>query len=69
MMGYAQGLSGADVDAHLTHVWRLRDLRVASIETYFDPARAAASRGGGTVWRRRVCACPARCPSIGSPGP
>jgi ketosteroid isomerase-like protein len=35
--------SGADVDARLTHVWRLRDLRVASIETYFDPERAAAA--------------------------
>jgi ketosteroid isomerase-like protein len=32
--------SGVNVDARVTHVWRLRDLRVHSIETYFDPALA-----------------------------
>lgn len=38
--------SGADVDARITHVWRLRDLRAFSIETFFDPRRAAASLEG-----------------------
>jgi ketosteroid isomerase-like protein len=35
--------SGAEVDASITHVWRLRNLRVLSIETYFDPRAAAAA--------------------------
>jgi ketosteroid isomerase-like protein len=35
--------SGVDVDAELVHVWRLEDLRVHSIETYFDRAAALAA--------------------------
>ena len=35
--------SGVDVDARVTHVWRMRDLRVTSIETYFGSRDAAAA--------------------------
>jgi ketosteroid isomerase-like protein len=33
--------SGAEVDAEVIHIWRLRDLRVVSVSTFFDPEEAA----------------------------
>jgi len=38
--------SGAEVDARVTHVWRMHEGSVHSIETYFDPAAATASLPG-----------------------
>jgi ketosteroid isomerase-like protein len=40
--------SGAEVDAHLVHVWEMRDLKVLRIRTFFDreeAERAAANMG------------------------
>ena len=44
-MGGRGKASGAEVDAHLVHVWELRDLRVVRIRTFFDRAEAAAATG------------------------
>jgi ketosteroid isomerase-like protein len=40
--------SGAEVDAHLVHVWEFRDLKVRRIRTFFDreEATSAAEAGG-----------------------
>jgi|SRR5215218_10272002 len=32
--------SGAEVDARLVHVWKMRDLRAVRIRTFFDPTEA-----------------------------
>jgi ketosteroid isomerase-like protein len=37
--------SGAEVDAEVIHLWRLRDLRVVSVSTFFDREQAAAAAG------------------------
>jgi ketosteroid isomerase-like protein len=39
--------SGAEVDAHLFHVWEMRDLMVTRIRTFFD--REEAERAAGSV--------------------
>jgi ketosteroid isomerase-like protein len=39
--------SGAEVDAHLVHVWELRDLKVLRIRTFFD--RQEAERAAGVA--------------------
>jgi ketosteroid isomerase-like protein len=37
--------SGAEVDAHIAHVWEMRDLKVRRIRTFFD--RREAERAAG----------------------
>ena len=37
--------SGAEVDAHLFHLWQMRDLKVLRIRTFFDRNEAASAAG------------------------
>ena len=41
--------SGAEVDAHIAHVWEMRDLKVRRIRTFFD--RREAERAAGVAGR------------------
>ena len=39
--------SGAEVDAHLCHVWQMRDLKALRIRTFFDRDEATSAAGVG----------------------
>lgn len=45
--------SGAEVDAHLVHVWEFRDLKVLRIRTFFDREEARSAVEAGAERARR----------------